>query len=191
MPGTILYFYLKTSTLTNISSIPKLSDPFVLFVSYPKSMLWDKGWPSTEVITRNLNPVWKEATHLELDGDARKSLPGSMLYMTVMDEDLNGADTIGTVALNLFDLCCNLRISHSCNLPSPRQGSTMGTIRNSFNAPLATQITKISTPILRNGQEFGMLECTITSAYLTAKETKVFMRETSKQRTYQRIVRTF
>ena len=153
-------------------------------------MLYDEGWPSTEVITRNLNPVWKETTHLELDDDARNSLAGSMLYMTVMDEDLNGADTIGTVALNLFDLCCNLDITHSCNLPSPRHGSTMGTIRTSRNAPRVIQDTKISKPILRNGQEFGMLECTITSAYLTAKETKVFLR-TSRQRSHRRIVRSF
>ncbi len=190
-----IFFSSKTSILTNfpLFSIPKLSDPFVLFASYPKSMLWNKGWPSTEVITRNLNPVWKEAIHLVLDGDARSLLDGSMLYMTVMDEDLNGDDIIGTVALNLKDdLCRDLNIIHSCDFAPPLRGSMLGTIRKSINMSLTIQNTKISKPILRNGQEFGMLECTITSAYLTAKETKVFLRENSKQPLTKRaIVRTF
>mmetsp|Transcript_6466 Transcript_6466/g.14595 ORF Transcript_6466/g.14595 Transcript_6466/m.14595 type:complete len:702 (-) Transcript_6466:819-2924(-) len=132
-----------------------LSDPYILFVSSPKPMLWKQAWPSTKVIKKNLNPVWQQDMHLTLDQDACKddSLNGAMLFMTVMDEDFSsGDDVIGTVALNLNDLC-------------------------STTTPFATQTTEISRPVLRNGQQqFGMLECTISSAYLTAKETKAFLK---------------
>ena len=169
-----------------VSSVPKLSDPYVLFASYPKSLLWKNGWKSTAVIPRNLNPVWKEMIHLEVDGDSRNSLVGSMLFMTVMDDDFNGADTIGTVALNLKDLCCNLNaVDNSNNSPSGRsrrESLTGGLIRKSAkNAHWSVQETKISRPILRNGLEFGMLKCTISTAYLTAKESKAFQRGHWKQ----------
>ncbi|KAL3807173.1 hypothetical protein ACHAXA_006028 [Cyclostephanos tholiformis] len=160
-----------------------LSDPYVLFLSYPKSLLWKNGWISTEVIKRNLNPVWKDTIHLEVDGDARNLLAGSMLFMTVMDDDFNGADTIGTVALNLKDLCCNLNVDDSSNLRSSGRGSlTMKLIRRSSNSPWPVQETKLSRPILRNGQEFGVLKCTVSTAFLTAKETKAFLRVHRKQR---------
>ncbi|KAL3781536.1 hypothetical protein ACHAW5_005433 [Stephanodiscus triporus] len=158
-----------------------LSDPFVLFVSYPKFMLWKNAWPSTTVIRKNLNPVWREDIHLELEHDANvaNSLAGSMLYMTVMDSDFSmGDDTIGTVALNLNDLCCNLNMTHSRKTPSRRR---------SISKPLTVQTTKIRKPILRNGQEFGMLECTISSAYLTAKETNLFLRGNRVHRPCRRI----
>lgn len=116
---------------------------------------------------------------LEHDVDVGNSLAGSMLYMTVMDSDFSmGDDTIGTVALNLNDLCCNLNMTHNCKTPSRRR---------SMSKPLTVQTTKIRKPILRNGQEFGMLECTITSAYLTAKETTQFLRGNRVHRPYRRI----
>ncbi len=158
----------------------KLSDPYVLFASYPKSLLWKNGWKSTEVMPRNLNPVWKEMIHLEVDGDSRTSLVGSMLFMTVMDEDFNGADTIGTVALNLADLCRNLdaaNVNNSFLSRSKRETLTGGLIRKSSTKEhWSIQETQISRPILRNGREFGMLKCTISTAYLTARETKAFQR---------------
>jgi len=70
-----------------------LSDPYILFVSSPKPMLWKKAWPSTKVIKRNLNPVWEEDMHLRLEDEhsscqdavGNLAMAGSMLYMTVMD----------------------------------------------------------------------------------------------------------
>lgn len=145
-----------------------LSDPYILFVSSPKPMLWKKAWPSTKVIKKCLNPVWEQDMHLTFDQDACKddSLNGAMLFMTVMDEDYSsGDDIIGTVALNLNDLCSDLNIH--------------GKIGSA--ATTATQSTEISRPILRNGLHFGMLECTISSAYLTAKETKTFLKTSKKK----------
>jgi len=152
-----------------------LSDPYILFVSYPKPLLWRKGWPSTKIITRNLNPVWEEDIHLTLDhtrctdADGSLTLHGSMLYMTVMDEDItSGDDVIGTVALNLNSLCSELDISPS----SPSSSNVK------FNDHV--QETVISTPVLRDGLEYGMMECTIQSAYLTQKETKEFLKEAKR-----------
>ncbi|KAL7532231.1 hypothetical protein ACHAXR_004507 [Thalassiosira sp. AJA248-18] len=159
-----------------------LSDPYILFVSSPKPLLWKKAWPSTKVIKRNLNPIWEEDIHLTLDRDTCSdggniSLNGSMLYMTVIDEDISsGDDVIGTVALNLNDLCSDLG-SQEQNDPS-----SSSTRRDSSNI----QQTKISRPILRNGQEFGMLECTISSAFLTGKETKAFLKNAKKVRSKTR-----
>lgn len=157
-----------------------LSDPYILFVSYPKTVLWQKAWPSTKVVHRNLNPVWKEAYHLILDRDTCRdgkgniSLNGSMLYMTVLDEDLSsGDDVIGTVALNLHDLCSDLDMQGEVAPDSSMKSS---------NFTPTTQTTKISRPILRNGVEFGMLECTISSAYLTtSKQTKAFLKGTKQK----------
>ena len=174
-----------------------LSDPYVLFVSYPKKLLWDKAWPSTKIISRNLNPVWDEEIHLTLDaksskGDGDKpSLSGEMLYLTVMDYDLSsGDDVIGTVALNLKDLCSDIDFTDDIPSPSSTEGSTSRrptTVgqRASIMANAQRVIlsdarklheSKISRPILRNGQEYGMLECTILSAYLAKGETKGFLR---------------
>mmetsp|Transcript_24711 Transcript_24711/g.44636 ORF Transcript_24711/g.44636 Transcript_24711/m.44636 type:complete len:254 (+) Transcript_24711:501-1262(+) len=143
-----------------------LSDPYILFVSYPKPLLWRKGWHSTKIIKRNLNPVWEEDIHLTLDDtrckddDGSLTLHGSMLYMTVMDEDFSsGDDVIGTVALNLNNLCSELNISPSSSLNANH-----------------VQETVVSTPVLRDGLEYGMMECTISSAYLTQKETKGFLK---------------
>jgi len=96
-----------------LASVGGMSDPYILFVSYPKSILWEKAWPSTNVISRNLNPVWEQDIHLTLDGDACRddeghvSFNGCMLYMTVMDEDFGSSDDIiGTVVLfPLFFVC--------------------------------------------------------------------------------------
>lgn len=151
-----------------------LSDPYILFVSSPKPMLWKKAWPSTKVIKRELNPIWQEDMHLTLDDEDAScrdaggtfSLAGSMLYMTVMDEDFSsGDDVIGTVALNLNDLCSDLK-TDGCD-----ESST----------PSVIQKTEISRPILRNGQEFGMLECTISSAYLSPKEVRAFLKNATKK----------
>ena len=102
------------------------------------------------------------------------SLNGSMLYMTVMDEDFSsGDDVIGTVELSLNDLCSEL---------DTRGQNDHSSSTRSFS----TQRTVISMPILRNGQEFGMLECTISSAYLTVKETNTFLKSAQKVRAKRR-----
>ena len=173
------------------------ADPFVLFASYPKEMLWKKvhanngngAWPSTYVIPNNLNPVWKVDFPLifehEIDNDGSPSLSGSMLYLTVMDCDYNsGDDAIGTVALNLFDLCSDLNYNNhsSCDMSSPisaRRKSIFGGHRRgsstiSNNQAIDVQETNIRRPILRDGKEYGWLECTITAAYCTEKETRQF-----------------
>jgi Ca2+-dependent lipid-binding protein len=146
-------------------AIGGLCDPYIQFISYPKSLLYNtkkKTWPSTKVIKRTLNPVWEEVVHVSLDqGPCNNSntamehnLAGSMLYLTVMDDDYSlDNEVVGTVALNLSDLCSNLH--------------TPG--------PFAVQRTEIKRPILRNGKEFGTLECTISSAYCSAKEDKAFV----------------
>jgi len=146
-------------------AIGGLCDPYIQFISYPKSLLYNtkkKTWPSTKVIKRTLNPVWEEVVHVSLDqdlcnntkGSVENDLAGSMLYLTVMDDDYSlDHEVVGTVALNLADLCSNLH--------------TPG--------PFAVQRTEIKRPILRNGQEFGMLECTISSAYCSSKEDKAFV----------------
>jgi hypothetical protein len=173
------------------------ADPFVLFASYPKEMLWKKAWPSTYVIRNNLNPVWKVDFPLtfEYDIDERgNALSGSMLYLTVMDCDYrSGDDAIGTVALNLFDLCSNLDYNNnhsSCDTSPPpiserwterrktifggrNRGSTT-TTSSSNNHTMNVQETNIRRPILRDGKEYGWLECTITAAYCTDKETRQF-----------------
>lgn len=183
------------------------ADPFVLFASYPKEMLWKKvhtnnnsggAWPSTYVIPNNLNPIWKVDFPLILEheiDDRGNSLSGSMLYLTVMDCDYSsGDDAIGTVALNLFNLCSDLNYNnHSCCdtlLPpiSARRKSIFGGHRgsscSSHNA-INVQETNIRRPILRDGREYGWLECTITAAFCTAKETRQFhqnSKTTSKHR---------
>ena len=86
---------------------------------------------------RTLNPIWDEVVRLDLNQDecvdgVENSLAGAMLYLTVMDDDYaTDNEVVGTVALNLKDLCSNVR-------------------------------TEIRRPILRNGQEFGVLECTVS-----------------------------
>jgi len=172
------------------------ADPFVLFASYPKEMLWKKvhanngngAWPSTYVIPNNLNPVWKVDFPLifehEIDNDGSPSLSGSMLYLTVMDCDYgSGDDAIGTVALNLFDLCSDLNYNNhgSCDMSSPTSarrksifGGRRGSITVSNNHAVCVQETNIRRPILRDGKEYGWLECTITAAYCTEKETRQF-----------------
>jgi len=154
-----------------------LSDPYILFVSSPKPILWKKAWPSTKVIKRELNPVWKEDMHLMLDHDScldafgNMSLVGSMLFMTVMDEDFSsGDDVIGTVALSMNELCSELEMKQN---NKSFKDSVSSTVTSSTNP---VQQTVISRPILRNGLEFGMLECTISAAYLNAKETKAFLK---------------
>lgn len=166
-----------------------LSDPYILFISYPKPVLWKNSWPSTKVIKRQLNPEWKEDIHFTLDRDAlcggrggQISLAGVMLYMTVMDKDISsGDDIIGTVALNLSHLCSDLDIQggdkkdHSSSLLSK-------SINTSTKSSLEIQKTAISQPIRRNGQEFGTLECTVSSAYLEGKkEIKAFLKESSNK----------
>lgn len=148
-------------------SLGGLCDPYIQFMSYPKSLLYTtkKTWPTTKVIKRTLNPVWKEVVHVSLNQDpcnnnnnnnnqADNNLAGAMLYLTVMDDDYSiDNEVVGTVALNLADLCSNLH-----------------------TGPLfAVHRTEIRRPILRNGQEFGLLECTISSAYCSAKEDKAFV----------------
>ena len=94
-------------------------------------------------MTKNLNPVWDESYHLTLDGKGMKHglAEGSMLMLTVVDYDATSAnDVIGTVVLNLNELVSDLDMSGRG--PSDK-----------------IQETSISKPILRNGQEYGMLEC--------------------------------
>lgn len=150
-----------------------LSDPYILFASYPKPLMWRKAWPSTTVVKRNLNPLWEEDMHLTLDmgactdGEGVVSLSECMLYMTVMDEDLtSGDDVIGTVALSFAALCAELNLTET--------------------AQSSIQKTDISTPILRDGLEFGTLECTISTAYLSRKETKAFLESSKKVRSKTR-----
>jgi len=140
-----------------------LSDPYILFVSYPKSILWEKAWPSTNVMKRDLNPVWEQDIHMVLDGDGCRddkghiSFNGCMLYMTVMDEDFSSRDDmIGAVALSFNELCSEL-------------------VTMKYHDHLSVVESLVSTPILRNGQERGMLECTITAAYLTQEEVQPFL----------------
>ncbi len=213
-----------------------LSDPYVLFVSSPKKLLWQKAWPSTKIISRELNPVWEEDIHLAVDSDSihdggrTPSLAGAMLYLTVMDYDMSsGDDVIGTVVLNLGNLCSELDLTNSkessFNSKSHRSStaeasdssvkhafsrkvvhrrsstgdvSTMelpvsnprDTLRRRRSAEIASRVeskhrvciqeTVVSKPIMRNGLEFGRLECTILAGYLTPKETKSFLRITKK-----------
>mmetsp|Transcript_27144 Transcript_27144/g.64439 ORF Transcript_27144/g.64439 Transcript_27144/m.64439 type:complete len:647 (+) Transcript_27144:143-2083(+) len=139
------------------------ADPYILFMSDPKPILYDGAWPSSKVIRRDLNPVWKHATHLKLDStasrnsDGKVDLAGTMLHITVMDEDLSsGDDVIGTVSLSLADLFVLKRKDDP-------------------------QKTTICKPLFRNGLEQGTLECTILSAYLKPKEEKAFLKLTSRK----------
>ena len=163
-----------------------LSDPYILFVSSPKPILWRKAWPSTKVIKRELNPVWKEDMHLMLDHDScldasgNMSLVGSMLFMTVMDEDFSsGDDVIGTVALSMNELCSELEMKQN-------KKSFKDSVSSTASTSNPVQQTVISRPILRNGLEFGMLECTVSAAYLNAKETKAFLKRAKKVRSKTR-----
>jgi len=139
------------------------ADPYILFMSDPKPILYDKAWPSSKVIKRDLNPVWKHATHLKLDSTASRNsngdvdLTGTMLHITVMDEDFSsGDDVIGTVSLSLADLFVLKRKDEP-------------------------QETTICKPLFRNGLEQGMLECTILSAFLKPKQEKAFLRLTGRK----------
>ena len=144
-----------------------LSDPYVLFVSSPKELLYSKAWPATSIITRNLNPVWDEDMHLTMDAKGMRDgclAEGSMLTLTVMDFDAtSGDDVIGSVALNLNKLCSELDLS------GPSSDKVQETI--------------ISRPILRNGQEYGMLECKLKTAFLAPKEVKSFLAGAKNVRT--------
>jgi len=148
-----------------------LSDPYVLFVSSPKELLYSKAWPATSIITRNLNPVWDEDMHLTMDAKGMRDgclAEGSMLTLTVMDFDAtSGDDVIGSVALNLNELCSELDLSG----PSSDK----------------VQETLISRPILRNGQEYGMLECKLKTAFLAPKEVKSFLAGAKNVRTASNI----
>ena len=149
-----------------------LSDPYVLFTSSPKEflyskaspreLLYSKAWPSSSIITKNLNPVWNEDIHLTMDGKGMRNgclAEGSMLTLTVMDYDsTSGDDVIGSVALNLNELCSELDF---CGNGGPSDSKV--------------QETFISRPILRNGQEYGVLECKVKMAFLTPKEVKLFL----------------
>jgi len=136
-----------------------LSDPYVKFVSSPKELLYSKAWPSSSIITKSLNPVWNENYHLTMDGKGMQDglAEGAMFMLTVVDYDAtSGDDVIGTVALNLNELCSELDLSGA--------GSSD-----------EVQETNISKPILRNGQEYGMLECKLKTAFLAPKEVKSFL----------------
>lgn len=136
-----------------------LSDPYVKFVSSPKELLYSNfTWPKSSIISKTLNPEWKESYHLTMDGKGMKNgLEGAMLMLTVVDYDATSAnDVIGTVALNLNELVSELDLSG--------RGS-----------PGKVQETYISKPILRNGQEYGTLECNLKTAFLAPKEYKSFL----------------
>jgi hypothetical protein len=130
----------------------------------------------TQVIYRNLNPTWDEEIHLTLKHErsieSTKDLSGDMLYMVVMDYDqTSGDDIIGSVAINIKDLCS------ATQLKKPDMRAT-----THFHAKQGLKQTTISRPVLRNGQECGMLECTITSAYLEPGEAKSFLKIAGKVR---------
>jgi len=92
---------------------------------------------------------------------------GSMLMLTVMDYDAtSGDDVIGSVALNLNELCSELDLSGGGGPSSDK-----------------VQETLISRPILRNGQEYGMLECKLKTAFLTPREVKSFLSGAKNVRT--------
>jgi hypothetical protein len=153
-----------------------LSDPYILFVSSPKDLTWQKAWPSTKVIYKTINPAWDEDIHLTLQHDGEiehaNNLSGDMLYMVVMDYDqTSGDDVCGSVAFNVKDLCSKLKFTK----PDKRQSVH-------FHAKEGLQTTQISRPVLRNGQECGMLECTITTAYLEAGQVKSFLKTAGKVR---------
>ena len=144
-----------------------LSDPYVKFVSSPKELLYSNSWPKSSIVTKNLNPVWDESYHLTLDGKGMKNglAEGSMLMLTVVDYDATSAnDVIGTVALNLNELVSELDLSGRG--PSDK-----------------VQETSISKPILRNGQEYGVLECKLKTAFLAPKEIKSFLSEAKNVKT--------
>lgn len=154
---------LKCTNLTAKDLTVGSSDPYILFVSYPKSILWENGWPSTNVMKRNLNPVWEQDIHVTLDGKECRdekghvSFDGCMLFLTVMDKDFGSTDDlIGTVALGLPSLCSALAA-----LPE--------------HGPASVVASAVSTALLRDGQEHGRLECTVAAAYLTPKEVKAFL----------------
>eukprot|EP00986_Skeletonema_menzelii_P011715 scaffold6137_cov159-Skeletonema_menzelii.AAC.2 len=144
-----------------------LADPYVKFVSSPKELLYSNSWPKSSIVTKNLNPVWDESYHLTLDGKGMKNglAEGSMLMLTVVDYDATSSnDVIGTVALNLNELVSELDLSGRG--PSDK-----------------VQETSISKPILRNGQEYGMLECKLKTAFLAPKEIKSFLSEAKNVKT--------
>lgn len=145
-----------------------LADPYVKFVSSPKELLYsNNSWPKSSIVPKNLNPVWDESYHLTLDGKGMKHglAEGSMLMLTVVDYDATSAnDVIGTVVLNLNELVSDLDMSGRG--PSDK-----------------VQETSISKPILRNGQEYGMLECKLKTAFLAPKEVKTFLSEAKNVKT--------
>jgi len=177
----LIHFLISNIKCTNLPIMDSeimggLSDPYILFVSSPKNLTWKKAWPSTKTIFRNLNPVWDEETHLTLKHESciesLDDLSGDMIYMVVMDYDqTSGDDFIGSVALNVQDLCANLKLSEE-----NREQTTK------FTDELNLQQTNISRPVVRNGQEYGMLECTVISAYLEPSEVTSFLRTAAKSR---------
>lgn len=153
-----------------------LSDPYVLFVTSPKTLTWQKSWPSTKVIYRELNPTWDEKIHLILNHDgcinSISDLSGDMLYMVIMDYDqTSGDDIIGSVPLSVEDLCSELKFANHDS-----------TSNMHFDSNTGLQKTTISRPVLRNGQEFGTLECTISSAYLEPHQVNSFLKTAGKIR---------
>ena len=156
----ILVSGLKCRNLPIMDSelIGGLSDPYVMFVSSPKELLYSKAWPTSSIISKSLNPVWNEDIHLTMDGNGMKNgLPeGAMFILTVVDYDATSSnDVIGSVALDLNELCSELDLS----------GKKSDKV----------QVTSISRPILRNGQEYGTLECQLKTAFLASKDLKPFL----------------
>jgi len=160
----------RTLPAMDSSALGGKADPYILFVSDPKPLLWNKkgssrateAWPSTKVIYRDLNPIWKHDIHLTLNNNTLDSkgditLTGAMLHVTVFDEDFSsGDDVIGTVSLNLDDLCDDLDFSCKQHKVGEKK--------------------RISRPLLRNGLEQGMFECTVIPAFITNKDTKNFLK---------------
>jgi len=70
----------------------------------------------------------------------------------------------GTVALSLNELC-----------------SKLATEKVNDHSPVSVVESVISLPILRDGRERGMLECTITAAYLTQNDVKPFLSRSTRE----------
>ena len=131
------------------------SDPYIMFVCDPCDLVLDdrnrkeqKGkqsggrsdkfkFPRTSYMKKTLNPKWDEQVRPCIPPEASSQMDGAMLFLTVMDYDLSSQDdTMCTLGLNLQELV------------TLEEGQTKKTVQ-------------INRPLLKYGQELGVLACTI------------------------------
>jgi len=164
-PVSLIFRDIKCSNLPPMD-VDGRSDPYIMFVSDPPDLVKDdrhpkeqnksadkSKWPRTAYIAKTLNPSWDEQVKLAVLPEVPWQIFGAMLWLQVMDYDAASADdTMCSVALNLH------------NLVSMVDGKESKTVH-------------INRPLLKYGQELGVIECSIDIqrggiAHATREESK-------------------